>query len=153
MSNPDEPFGSSSPPPPPPSYGTPPPGSSSGAPPPPTYGAPGSGSPSYGAPAKQTNGLAIAALVCGVLSMVCIPPLGFVAVPLGIVAMGRARKMGGNGKGLAIGGLVTGIVGILVTIALVIIFVFAADDISDEIDSDPIDGVCNEERVLQDPDC
>jgi uncharacterized membrane protein len=81
--------------------------------------------------------------------MVCIPPLGFVAVPLAIVAMGKAKKMDGNGKGLAIGGLVTGIIGILATIVLVVIFVFAAD----EVDSDPSDGVCNEDRVLQDPDC
>jgi formate hydrogenlyase subunit 3/multisubunit Na+/H+ antiporter MnhD subunit len=118
--------------------------------PPPGYGQPGGYPP---APQQQgSNGVAIAALVTGILSMVCLPPLGFVAVVLAIMGLSKAKSMNGNGKGLAIGGLVTGIIGILATIVIALVLIFA-EDTTDDINSDPSDGVCNEERFIQDPDC
>lgn len=126
-------------------------------PPPPGYGAPGGFPPPGGgfgpAPVNQTNGLAIGALVCGILSIVaCLFPLGLVAVPLGIVALKKARDLNGSGRGMAIGGIITGILGIIAGIVVVVVLVFAADSV-DDINSDPSDGVCDQDRFIQDPDC
>jgi hypothetical protein len=90
------------------------------APPPgqPGYGTPGYGAPGYGAPGygiygdpyaapPKTNGLAIAALVLGISGFFC-GITGIVAVVLGIVALNQIRSGRGTGRGLAIGGIVTG---------------------------------------------
>lgn len=104
-------------------------------PPQPGYGAPGGYPPpgGYAPPvAKQSNGMAIAALVCGILSIVaCLFPLGLVAVPLGFVGLKRARQLNGNGRGLAIGGIITGLLGIVAGVAAVALLVFAADKVDD----------------------
>jgi hypothetical protein len=95
------------------------------------YGAPGSGSSSsasydagqpspygatpqtpygspYGRPATPgTDGFAIASLVTGILS------LGVVALVLGIVGLNRVKRSGQGGKGLAIAGIVLGVLGTL----------------------------------------
>jgi uncharacterized protein YndB with AHSA1/START domain len=66
--------------------------------------------------ASRGNGLAVASLIVGVASLV--PLLGVVAAPfaigLGMLGLGRARKGAPHG-GLAVAGLVLGIVGVLVT--------------------------------------
>lgn len=95
---------------------------------------PPSGPPGYPpqfypqAPVQQSNGLGIAAGVVGIVSLVVafIPfvdfvsvPGGIVAVVLGVVGVNRANQMGGQGRGMAITGIVTG----AVAIALVIVFV------------------------------
>lgn len=80
--------------------------------PPAGYGQP------YGAPPSGSNGLAITALVLGVLAVITfwLPPLalvlGIVAVVLGFLGMRKADEVGG--RGLAIGGLVTGAIGLLI---------------------------------------
>ncbi|HXH56814.1 DUF4190 domain-containing protein [Iamia sp.] len=105
--------------------------------------------------------MAIAALVLGIgaLLFALIPVVGYASVPfaiaaiaLGVMGMNKAKTQGGAGKGLAIGGLVTGVLALLVSLVWTLVLVLAADDI-EEINSDPSDGECNEERVLQDPDC
>lgn len=112
---------------------------------------------------SQTNGLAIAALVVGILSI----PIAFAcgvgglfgiaAVVLGFLGMKKANdELAGSGKGMAIGGIVTGVLGLLASIAIVLFWFVLADNAVDELDtinSDPSDGVCNEDRFLQDPDC
>ncbi|TAF51257.1 MAG: DUF4190 domain-containing protein [Sphingobacteriia bacterium] len=50
-----------------------------------------------------TNGWAIAGFVCGIL----VPPLGII---FSAIALGQIKKRGEKGKGLAIAGLVIGIV-------------------------------------------
>lgn len=68
---------------------------------------------------KQSNGLAIGALVCGILGIVgsWIPVVCYFTLLLaivGIVLGVKGRKnamMTGNGKGLATAGLVLGIIG------------------------------------------
>jgi len=63
----------------------------------------------------QTMGLAIAAMVCGILAF-CIPVIGFALAILGIVFGVKARKSIAasagtlKGEGLALAGLVCGIV-------------------------------------------
>lgn len=86
---------------------------------PPTYP---SGMP---APAQAGSGLAIAALVLGIVSLVlfCIPyvavPGAIVAIILGAVARGKAKRGEAAGKGMATAGLVCGIISILFVILLV----------------------------------
>jgi len=82
---------------------------------------------------QRTSGLAIASLVCGICSVV-IPWIGFIlgilAIIFGGVAISRTGKDPNlGGRGMAIAGLVCGIVGILgwlIIIAWVGIFAFWA---------------------------
>lgn len=157
--------------PPPPGGGAPPP--PGGAPPPgqwgqapaPTPGAPPPGMP-YGAPVQQnstTNGLAVAALVVGILSLpfafACGSGVlfGIVAIVLGFLGRKKANEeMAGNGAGMALAGIITGVLGLLASAAFVLFFWILADNTVDNLDdfnSDPSDGVCNEDRYFQDPDC
>ena len=65
----------------------------------------------YGQP-QQTSGLAIAALVLGIIGLI-IPGLGLIGVVLGIIALTKMRDPRVGGKGLAIGGIAVGAVSIL----------------------------------------
>ena len=60
----------------------------------------------------KTNGLAIAALVCGFFC-------GILGIILGIVALNQINKTNEGGKGLAIAGIVIGAVGIFIYWAFV----------------------------------
>lgn len=112
----------------PPPYGQPPQGQPPYNPPPgqPPYGQPGY-PPAYGQPPgygqpnpygqpgmmtpQQTNGWSIAALITGIVGF-CLPVLGgLLAVLFGFLGIKRA-KTANNGKGLAITGLVLGILSI-----------------------------------------
>ncbi|MCK4658652.1 MAG: DUF4190 domain-containing protein [Phycisphaerae bacterium] len=70
---------------------------------------PGMSYPDGGGPPVQT-GLAVAALVCGIAGLVICLPAGIVGVIMGIVALLRANRepQRYGGKGLAIGGICTG---------------------------------------------
>jgi hypothetical protein len=91
----------------------------------PTESIPGAGqasSPSLvgQTPAKQ-QGLAITSLVLGLLSLVCFGFLaGIPAVICGHLARARARQLPGQhgGAGLALAGLITGYVGVVMTLAI-----------------------------------
>ncbi len=96
----------------------------SGAPLPPLP--PGAGQPiEYAiAPERPRSGMAIAALVCGIVGIALTPfcvPVGLVGLILGIIATVRASRepQRYGGKGLAIGGICTG--GASVLLALVAI--------------------------------
>ena len=108
-------------PPPPPGYGAyppPPPGYPSSPPgylPPPEYGAPYPGyagyPPDYPAGRPGLNALSIVALVSSVL-WVC--GLGSVAgVVLGGIALNQIKRSGERGYGLAVAGIVVGVLGIV----------------------------------------
>ncbi len=66
-----------------------------------------------------------------------------------------AKQPDRGGRGLAIGGIVTGALAILASIAFVLAVFVLADSSGDlsEINSDPSDGFCDQGRYLQDPDC
>lgn len=84
---------------PPPGYGAPPP-------PPGPYG----GYMPPGQP-RKSNGAAIGSLVCGVLF--CIPVVtSLAAVILGFVGLRKARDAQVGGKGLAVAGLILGLLGV-----------------------------------------
>ena len=79
----------------------------------------------YQAQPSRSSGLAIFALVCGVLALLSSWTviggilLGTVAVVLGIVALSRIKRGLGAGRGMAITGIVTGILGTVLAIALI----------------------------------
>ena len=89
----------------------------------------------YAAPAAgpRTDGLAIAALVLGIFSLVCSwvclgVILGPAAAIMGFISRNRIAASGGTigGGGLAIAGLVLGIIGFLASAAFVLIYVISA---------------------------
>ena len=91
-------------------------------------GQPPQGTWQAGAPAGQppaTNGLAVAAMIIGILALLVswIPFVGLlgvvggaVALLLGLLGRGRAKKVA-NGGGLAVTGIITGLLAVLVGIA------------------------------------
>ena len=89
------------------SYGQPPYGTAPGA---------------HGAPKK--NGLGIAALVLGVLSLISwfflIGGLfGLVAIILGVIGRGRAKRGEADNGGVALAGIITGALGLLLTVLVI----------------------------------
>ncbi len=111
--------------------------------------------------APESNGMAIAALVLGILSLVTFwlcglgAVLGLVAIVLGAVALSKANKTPArDGRGQAIAGIVTGAIAVVGLLASSAIFVIAADEGEfDQINTDPSDGFCDSDRFMQDPDC
>lgn len=125
-------------------YGPPPGGGGYGAPPPGGFGGPppfgppgppmpggghGPGGPGFG-PASATNGLAVGALVTGILAIpttCCCSigslPLGIAACVLGGIAMSKikADPQRYGGKGMALAGLVCGALSILLAIVLLVL--------------------------------
>ena len=89
---------------------------------------PAPGPVGYGAPnPSQNTGLAVGSLICGIMSIVlsffvCLwflsVPLGLVAIVLAIVARGKIARGEAGGAGLAKGGLITGIVGIILSVVI-----------------------------------
>ncbi|MEE3849160.1 DUF4190 domain-containing protein [Gordonia sp. LSe1-13] len=100
----------------------------------PGYSAPGYGAPQYGAAQygpggypviRQTNGKAIAALVCGIGSfLVCPGVLGVVAVILGNSARDEIARSAGtqDGEGMAKAGAILGWISIALVLAALLVF-------------------------------
>ncbi|MGH2662450.1 MAG: DUF4190 domain-containing protein [Actinomycetota bacterium] len=93
----------------------------------------------------QTNGLAIAGMVCGILGVVLfwIPYLGIILGILGLVfgflGRNRAVQLGGVGQGMAMAGIVTGAVAVVAGILWIIFIVTQVDearDILEEFESE-----------------
>jgi hypothetical protein len=85
-------------------------------------------------PAKPGNGLAVAALVLGILTFVCLGPIaGIAAVVLGILGVNKAKETG-TGKGMAIAGIVLGIVGTIVFVIAIVAIAVAGDKANDVFD-------------------
>ncbi|WP_438496991.1 DUF4190 domain-containing protein [Paenibacillus sp. IHBB 3054] len=85
-------------------------------------------------PPAQTNGKSIASLVLGILSIVA-PYIGLVfgiiAIILSAISLKEIRTRYEEGRGLAIAGLVCGIVGTIIytiLILLFILFIFAFNE-------------------------
>ncbi|MGB8650038.1 MAG: DUF4190 domain-containing protein, partial [Mycobacteriales bacterium] len=104
-------------PPPPPGYPAPPPGW--GQPPP--YGAP--------LPPSGRNGFGVTALVLGVASvMLCWTVVigaigGVLAIVFGALGRSRAARGEATNGGVALAGLITGVIGLLFTVAVTAIYV------------------------------
>jgi hypothetical protein len=87
-------------------------------------------------PAPPTNGLAIAALVCGVGGFVI--GLSFIpAIICGHLARAQIRRTGEQGAGLALAGLILGYVGIALFIVLIAVFVVIMNKIGQALPASP----------------
>jgi hypothetical protein len=78
----------------------------------------------------QTNGLAVASLVCGIAQILVGPLSGIPAIILGHVARSRISQTGEQGAGLALAGLILGYVGLVLTVILVIALIAAFSAVS-----------------------
>ena len=66
------------------------------------------------------NGMAIAALVCGIAGFLCLIP-GILGIIFGLVAKGQIRQSNGTqrGDGMATAGIVLGCIWVAITILIV----------------------------------
>ena len=83
---------------------------------------------------KEGKGFAIAALVLGILSIVFCWMWWFIGLPfilaiIGLIFAIVALAKKSDGKGIAIGGLITSIVGFILSIVVVIISIFAVTSV------------------------
>jgi Domain of unknown function (DUF4190) len=69
-------------------------------------------------PRARTNGMAIAAMICGICGFLCLVP-GVVGIILGAVSLPQIKRAGQNGRGMAITGIVMGLVWIAAFVLLV----------------------------------
>lgn len=94
----------------------------------PGYGQPGYPSP-YGAyppppPQRQTNGMAIASLVCSLSGLLCCSLISIVGIILGVVALNQIKQTGEEGRGYALAGIIVG--GVLVALTVVVLIIYFA---------------------------
>lgn len=82
-----------------------------------------SGGPGY--PGTKTNGLATAALVCGLAQLLLGILTGIPAIILGHMARRQIRQTGEQGAGMAMAGLILGYVGLVLTVLFVILVIAA----------------------------
>src|SRR5579859_5820816 len=76
---------------------------------------------------QKTNGMAIAALVCGIVQFFGFWLLGTIpAIVLGHMARNQLRQRNEQGAGLALAGLILGYVGLALTVVIVIIVIVVA---------------------------
>jgi drug/metabolite transporter (DMT)-like permease len=81
--------------------------------------------PQYGymyPPPQPTNGMAIAAMVCGIVG-VC-SPLGILGLIFGTIAKRQIRERGEQGDGMATAGIVLGWIGVASIVFWILYFVF-----------------------------
>jgi hypothetical protein len=111
------------------------------------------GPPSYGPPAgpppKQGAGLAIASMVLGIIALLLswIPIINNVAAIIAVVGLGlgipaliRARRGTHSGSGMAITGLVTSVLAIVLVILTQMLFVKAIDEVESSINESLAEG-------------
>ena len=78
-----------------------------------------------------TNGLAIAAMVLGIVAFVTFGITALVGAPLGHVALRKSRKINGKGRAQAITGIVCSYAAVVLLAALIAIGAFRDDSTSD----------------------
>jgi Domain of unknown function (DUF4190) len=94
------------------------------------YGPPQFGQAAYGRAGRGTNSLAIAALCCGIGQILAGPLAGIPAVILGFMSLGQISRSGEDGRGMAITGLVLGIVGLMLTVLIIILIIAVANNVT-----------------------
>ncbi|MET8829172.1 DUF4190 domain-containing protein [Streptomyces sp. NPDC004610] len=120
---------------------------------PPAPAAPGGyGYPGYpqnyggwgGAPVAPQNGMGVAAMVLGILACALFCLYGVVSIALGVLAIvfgikGKKRAEQGvaNNRGQAQAGLITGIIGLILGVAMIILMIIGFTAAFNEIDEDP----------------
>jgi Domain of unknown function (DUF4190) len=72
---------------------------------------------------RRTNSLAIAALCCAIGQVLGGPIAGIAAIVLGAISLKQIQVSGEDGRGMAITGLVLGIIGLIIAVFLLIFIV------------------------------
>lgn len=94
----------------------------------PDGGAAGWGRPAGGPPPEPKNGMAVAALVFGILALLtCWLPvigliLGILAIIFGVIGRNRVRRMQATNKGAATAGLVLGVLSLIINLIISVLF-------------------------------
>lgn len=84
--------------------------------------------------ASANNTMATLALVAGILSFLCLGPLGAIlAIIFGFLGTSKATEIGGNGRGMAKAGIILGAVNIVISVIAVILIVVLAGRASDSL--------------------
>jgi TRAP-type uncharacterized transport system fused permease subunit len=73
----------------------------------------------------QTNSLAVAALVCGIIEFL-FPPACIIAIVLGHIARRQIRRTGAHGYGIAMAGLILGYFIVASTVLVLLIGLVAS---------------------------
>ena len=113
----------------------------------PMHAMPGHG---YAIPKHPSNGLSVASMVTGIVSIVLSwtvifsIPLGILAVIFGFVGKGK------GGKGMAIAGIITGAIGLLLTV-IILIAAFSSGQSDVDIDTNSSSGVPESEITRDAP--
>jgi hypothetical protein len=77
----------------------------------------------YGRPGRPTNSLAIAAMSCGIAQLIAGPIATIPALICGVIALGQISRTGEDGRGMAISGLITGTIGLVLEVLAVILII------------------------------
>lgn len=111
------------------------------------------------AESRPRNGMGTAALVLGILGILLSiflvgGLLGVLAIILGVVGLGRARRGEANNRGVAIGGIVTGVIAVLLVGALIALGVAFFQANEDEFNNlqdclEQADGQADEENCRE----
>jgi hypothetical protein len=83
--------------------------------------------------ARRTNSLAIAALCCAIGQVIAGPFAGIAAIVLGAMSLSQIRQSGEDGRGMAITGLVLGIVGTVLAVFLLVFFLAIFHSVSSNL--------------------
>jgi hypothetical protein len=149
MSEPDQPqTPPQMPPPPPPQYGGYPGGYPGSYPPPPPQPYAGYAPP----PTAPKNGLGIAALVVAIIGLFTVFGgliLGIVAIILGFIGWGRAKRGEATNGGVAIAGVVLGFLGVIVSIVAIFLVVSFFRDVGGTDYVDCLSRAGNDEQAVQ----
>ncbi|MGW5866806.1 DUF4190 domain-containing protein [Streptomyces sp. NPDC055239] len=101
----------------------------------------GQGPPGYGWPAMPmtpANGMGVASLVLGIIAAAgfCLWPLalvlGILAIIFGAIGRGRARRGEATNSGQALAGIICGVVGIVLAVALLVVLIVTPGDAFEE---------------------
>jgi Domain of unknown function (DUF4190) len=103
-------------------------------------------------PAAPKNGLGIAALVIAIIGLFSVFGgllLGVVAVILGFIGWGRAKRGEATNAGVAIAGIVLGFLGVIVSIAAIALLVWGFTEVGGTDYVDCLSRAGNDEQEMQ----
>ncbi|MGW6058411.1 DUF4190 domain-containing protein [Streptomyces sp. NPDC055189] len=101
----------------------------------------GQGPPGYGwasMPMTPANGMGVTALVLGIIAAAgfCLWPLaivlGILAIIFGAIGRGRAKRGEATNSGQALAGIICGVAGIVLGVALMVVLIVVPDDAFEE---------------------
>jgi len=93
---------------------------------------------------QEGNGMAVAAMVLGILGLVLsfVAGAGFICGLLGlifgIIGIKKAGRIGGKGKGMALTGLITGSIGMLINLIIIAVVVFVLIAAGEDASNSPL---------------